>query len=70
MAYYGIVKTFNEKEGFGFIELPDFPEEDDIFVHFSALRHLDQTSLTVGQKVHFEIAQGKRGPQAVNIELA
>ncbi|RPA60818.1 cold shock domain-containing protein [Aerococcus agrisoli] len=69
MAYYGIVKTFNEKEGFGFIELPDFPEEDDIFVHFSALLHLEQSSLTVGQKVHFEIAEGKRGPQAVNISL-
>ena len=38
-------------------------------MHFSALRHLDQTSLEVGQKVQFEIAQGKRGPQAVNIEL-
>lgn len=70
MLYHGIVKTFNEKEGFGFIELPDFPEEDDIFVHFSALLHIEQTSLVVGQKVTFEIAEGKRGPQAVNVNIA
>lgn len=66
--YYGLVKTFDSEKGFGFIELPDFPEEGDLFVHVSALSG-DLTELFPEQEVVFDIAEGKNGPQAVNVSL-
>lgn len=66
-TYYGEVKTYDSEKGFGFISLPNFPEEDEVFVHVSALKHLEK--LIPGQVVTFEIAEGKNGPQAVNVKM-
>lgn len=68
--YKGTVKMFDEEKGFGFITIDSNVEAEDIFVHFSSLNAIGQKSLSVGQEVYFEIAEGVRGPQAVNLELA
>lgn len=60
----GTVKFFNESKGFGFIS----PENggEDIFVHISGL----VDSVRQDDKVLFDVAQGKRGLNAVNVKLA
>ena len=60
----GIVKWFNEKKGFGFIEQEDGP---DVFVHHSGISGSGFKSLKEGDRVNFEIEQGKKGPAAVNV---
>lgn len=60
----GKVKWFNADKGFGFIEREG---GDDIFVHFSAIKMDGYKSLEEGQKVHFDLSQGVRGPQAENV---
>ncbi len=61
---YGRVKWFNSEKGFGFIEREG---GEDVFVHFSAVRGEGYKSLDEGQNVQFDIEQGQRGPQAVNV---
>ncbi|MEG1576686.1 MAG: cold-shock protein [Clostridium sp.] len=61
----GTVKWFNETKGFGFITNDSTGEE--IFVHFSGIASDGFKSLEDGQKVTFDIAEGKRGLQAVNV---
>ena len=61
----GTVKWFNERKGFGFIT-PD-GAGDDLFVHHSEIKMSGYTSLAEGQKVQFEIGQGKKGPCATNV---
>ena len=60
----GLVKWFNADKGFGFIS-----QEigDDVFAHFSQIKSNGFKSLEDGQKVQFDVEQGKRGLQAVNI---
>ena len=60
----GTVKWFNGEKGFGFIEQE---AGDDVFVHFSAIQAEGFKTLEEGQKVTFEIEEGQRGPQAVNV---
>lgn len=60
----GRVKWFNAEKGYGFIERED---GGDVFVHFSAIQEKGFKTLSEGQKVQFEIAEGARGPQAVNV---
>ena len=62
----GTVKWFNNEKGFGFIERED---GDDVFVHYSEIEGGGFKSLDEGQKVEFEITQGKKGPQASNVRL-
>ncbi len=64
MKMRGQVKWFNEAKGYGFIEVPG---RKDLFVHYSAIEGDGFKSLIEGQKVEFEIADGKKGPQAVNV---
>ncbi len=59
----GKVKWFNEKKGYGFIE----SEEGDVFVHFSAIQQEGFKTLEEGQEVEFDIIEGERGKQAVNV---
>lgn len=61
----GTVKWFNEAKGFGFIT----PDEGgkDVFVHFSAIQADGFRSLAEGQAVSYEVEDGPKGPQAVNV---
>jgi len=61
---HGKVKWFNSEKGFGFIEREG---GEDVFVHFSAIQGEGYKSLEEGQEVTFEIENGQRGPQAVNV---
>lgn len=59
----GVVKWFNAEKGFGFIQTDD----QEIFVHFSAIQGEGFKSLDEGQKVQFDIEEGQKGPQAANV---
>ncbi|NWF54303.1 MAG: cold-shock protein [Syntrophaceae bacterium] len=60
----GRVKWFNEQKGFGFISQDN---GDDLFVHFSSIQQEGFKVLLEGDEVEFEIAQGKKGLQAINM---
>ena len=62
----GVVKWFNEKKGFGFIEQEDGP---DVFVHFSSIIGDGFKTLNEGDRVSFDIEQGQKGPAAVNVTV-
>jgi len=62
----GRVKWFNDQKGFGFISVSG--EERDIFVHYTAILGSGFKSLQEGQSVEFDIQQGSKGPQAVNVQ--
>jgi len=61
----GTVKWFNGKKGFGFIKPDD--SSDDLFVHHSEIKVDGYATLDEGQRVEFEIGQGKKGPCATNV---
>lgn len=58
----GVVKFFNDEKGFGFIK--DDETNQDVFVHKTGL--ID--NITQDDQVTFEIEQGKKGLNAVNVE--
>jgi CspA family cold shock protein len=62
----GIVKWFNEKKGFGFIEQEDGP---DVFVHHTGIGGTGFKSLSEGDRVTFDIEQGEKGPKAENVTV-
>jgi CspA family cold shock protein len=64
----GKVKWFSNEKGFGFIEREG--DEDDVFVHHSAIQMDGYRSLTEGQEVQFEVVQGDKGLQASNVTAA
>ena len=60
----GTVKWFNDQKGFGFIEQDG---GTDIFVHNSAIDMTGFKSLAEGDRVSFNVGQGKKGPAAENV---
>jgi CspA family cold shock protein len=62
----GKVKWFNSEKGYGFITTD---EGADVFAHFSQIQKDGFKSLEEGEAVSFDIADGDKGPQAVNIEV-
>jgi len=62
----GTVKFFNDQKGFGFISREDGP---DVFVHFSNIEGTGRRTLLDGQRVEFDIAPGRKGPEAVGVKV-
>ncbi|UQS83783.1 cold-shock protein [Bombilactobacillus thymidiniphilus] len=60
----GTVDWFDEKKGIGELLTPT---DEKIFVYFTAIQGEGFKTLNAGQKVKFEIAQGFKGLQAVNV---
>jgi CspA family cold shock protein len=60
----GKVKWFSNQKGYGFITTE---EGKDVFVHFSALKGDGYKTLEEGQEVEFEVTQGPKGDQAINV---
>ena len=63
----GTVKWFNNQKGYGFISDEEGEEGNDVFVHYTGLNMDGFKTLDEGVDVEFEIADGAKGPQAVNV---
>ncbi|MEK6590151.1 MAG: cold-shock protein [Nitrospinota bacterium] len=61
----GKVKWFNESKGYGFIKQDN---GEDVFVHFSAIKGEGFKTLKEGQEVEFDVKEGDKGLQAVNVK--
>ena len=61
----GTVKWFNSEKGFGFIAPDDGGK--DLFVHYSEVKMAGRAMLDEGQKVEFELGEGRKGPCATNV---
>ena len=62
----GVVKWFDPKKGYGFI---DGGDGTDIFVHYSSINGDEVRSLNQGDIVSYEIVDGEKGPRAENISI-
>ena len=60
----GKVKWFNAAKGYGFISGDDGKE---VFVHFTAINQEGYRSLDNDQRVSYDVNEGSKGPQAVNV---
>jgi CspA family cold shock protein len=60
----GIVKWFNDKKGYGFIQQDN---GEDLFVHHSSINMPGFKTLTEGERVSFDVTEGNRGPAATNV---
>ncbi len=65
MRITGTVKWFNSKKGFGFVTRDD--NQNDVFVHYSAINSDGFKNLEEGEKVEFEVVQEDKGPRAQNV---
>ena len=61
----GTVKWFSDSKGYGFVTPDD--GSSDLFVHHSEIKTSGYASLQEGQKVEYELGEGKKGPCATNV---
>lgn len=61
----GTVKWFNDTKGYGFIQSD---EGQDVFVHHTAIVAEGHRTLSEGERVEFDVAQGDKGPKAENVK--
>ena len=61
----GTVKFFNDQKGFGFTSRDG---QEDLFVHFSNIIGSGRRTLVDGQEVEFEVGEGRKGPEAVDVK--
>jgi CspA family cold shock protein len=62
----GTVKWFNEKKGYGFLSQEN---GNDVFVHYTSIKAEGFKTLKEGDAVEFEVQDGPKGPQAINVKL-
>ncbi len=60
----GTVKWFNAEKGYGFISVDG---GKDVFVHYTSINMDGYRTLQEGQRVQFDIVDGRKGPQAANV---
>ena len=65
MIKVGKIKWFNNEKGYGFIEGNC---DEDIFVHYSAIKQEGYKSLSEGQTVEYELLETEKGLQAINVK--
>ena len=65
MVRVGKIKWFNNEKGYGFIEGVN---DEDIFVHYSAIKQDGYKSLSEGQTVEYELLETTKGLQAINVK--
>ncbi len=65
MRFTGKVKWFNESKGYGFIQQD---EGADVFVHYTNIVGSGFRTLKENDEVEFEVNEGAKGLQAVNVE--
>lgn len=64
----GVVKWFNAEKGFGFITMDgEIEGANDVFVHYASIKEDGFKALEEGQRVEFEVVEGRKGPQAENV---
>ena len=61
---FGNVKWFNNEKGYGFI---DYAEDEDIFVHYSAIKLDGYKTLSEGQRVEFDLVETPKELKAINV---
>ncbi|MBL1228545.1 cold-shock protein [Enterococcus sp. BWB1-3] len=61
----GFVKWFDNRKGYGFLS---YNEDEEIFVHFTAIEEEGFKQLEENQEVTFEVVQGNRGLQAAHVK--
>ena len=62
----GKVKWFNKQKGYGFIEQED---GKDLFVHYTGIKGDGFKNLQEGEDVEYEVADGEKGPKAVDVVI-
>lgn len=61
----GVVKWYDVEKGYGFIS---GDEGNDVFVHHSNIKNIgDNRKLAEGDNVNYDVVEGEKGPQAINV---